>query len=193
MMRIRGRLRQGRWWPKALVAVALTVGAAGAVAAAHLARRTDDFSHAKHRALFPSCEGCHAGVAVAGGNPWPAATACATCHDGTIQRRTDWQPPAALPRTNLRFDHAEHRQEAARHRPAIADSAARCASCHIEEGRPWMQVRLAAVQNCLNCHGVTASHVEAPDTACATCHLPLARAARLVAADVARFPEPASH
>ena len=192
-MRVRWRRPEGRWWRNALVAVALSLGAAGAVAAAHLARRTDDFSHAKHWALFPTCEGCHAGVAVAGGSPWPAAAVCATCHDGTIQPRTDWQPPAALPRTNLKFNHAEHRTEAKAHRPAIADSAARCATCHIAEGQPWMQVRLAAVQNCLQCHGVTAPHVEAPDSACATCHLPLAKAERLVAADVARFPEPASH
>lgn len=175
------------------LSVAFTVLAAGGVAAARLAHRSDDFSHTKHAKLFPSCEGCHAGVAAAGGNPWPSPTVCATCHDGTIQKRTDWQPPAELPRTNLRFAHAEHRRDVLSHRPAVADSAARCASCHIEAGRPWMQVRLAAVQSCLDCHGVTASHVEAPDTACATCHLSLPGAVRLASTDVARFPVPASH
>ncbi len=177
-----------------LLALALLlVCASGAVAAARLAARRDQFDHARHRALFPSCESCHAGVATAGATAWPAPAACATCHDGTIQRRTDWAAPAALPRTNLRFDHVTHLADVAAHRPAIADSAGRCASCHIQQGGQWMDVRLAIVGSCLACHGVTAAHLSAPDTACATCHVPLAAAGRLTASDVGRFPIPASH
>ncbi len=177
---------------RVLLTLALLAGAGGAAAAARLVHRRDGFSHVQHRALFPSCDGCHAGVAT-GGDPWPAATVCSTCHDGTIQRRTDWEPPVELPHTNLRFTHLRHRTDVEAHRPGLADSAARCATCHAEAGAPRMTVRLAAVQNCLDCHGVTTAHLEAPDSACATCHVPLPDAGRLVAADVARFLAPASH
>jgi hypothetical protein len=56
-----------------------------------------------------------------------------------------------------------------------------------------MRVQLAVAQNCLDCHGITTAHADAPDSACATCHLPLARAVRLTRQDVAEFPEPESH
>jgi hypothetical protein len=177
----------------AVIIVGLGVTAGGAAGAARLAHHVDQFSHARHAKLFPSCEGCHAGIAGSGAGPWPSPAVCATCHDGTIQPRTDWQPSAELPRTNLRFDHATHRRESAARRPALADSVARCATCHVDAGQPRMQVRLASVGNCLDCHGVTAAHLEAPDTACVTCHLPLPGASRLVSADVARFPAPLSH
>lgn len=56
-----------------------------------------------------------------------------------------------------------------------------------------MQVRPPIPENCLDCHGIEAEHLSAPDTACATCHVPLVRAVRLTAEDVGEFPEPASH
>ena len=56
-----------------------------------------------------------------------------------------------------------------------------------------MQVRLAVVQSCLNCHGIQTAHLSAPDTSCATCHVTLAQAPRLTRQDVAQFPVPASH
>jgi hypothetical protein len=194
---------------RVLIGVSLTLLLAAAAAAARRAHGRDGFDHARHAKLFPTCEGCHAGVTApatgpragavaasvtdAGFNPWPAPTVCAACHDGSIERRVDWAPPAELPRTNLRFDHATHRREAASERPVLVDSLSRCATCHIEAGRPWMQVRLASVTSCLACHGVSGGHLEAPDTACATCHLPLPRAIRLAAADVGRLPAPESH
>ena len=52
-------------------------------------------------------------------------------------------------------------------------------SCHAERGADRMQVRLAVAQNCLDCHGIRAAHLSAPDSACATCHVPLAQAVRL--------------
>ena len=168
-----------------VVAVLALVGS-GVAVAARAARRADRFSHERHAGLFPSCAGCHAGAQADSGAIWPAPTTCEACHDGTVKPRTDWRPPAALPRTNLRFDHATHRRR-------VADSIASCVTCHTEPGSPRMQVRLASVPRCLACHGITAGHFEAPDTACATCHLPLAAAARLAPADIAGFPVPASH
>jgi hypothetical protein len=56
-----------------------------------------------------------------------------------------------------------------------------------------MQVRTAAVRNCLDCHGIRAEHLEAPDSACAVCHVPLVQAVRLSRTDVSRFPAPPSH
>ena len=56
-----------------------------------------------------------------------------------------------------------------------------------------MRVRLAVVQRCLDCHGIRAEHFSAPDTSCATCHVPLPQATRLVREDVGRFPVPQSH
>ena len=56
-----------------------------------------------------------------------------------------------------------------------------------------MQVKLAVVRSCLDCHGVKAEHLEAPDSACVTCHVPLVRAVSLTRERVARFPAPASH
>src|SRR5581483_10912840 len=43
------------------------------------------------------------------------------------------------------------------------------------------------------CHEIKTAHLAAPDTACALCHLPLARAVRLTREDIAAFPKPPSH
>jgi hypothetical protein len=56
-----------------------------------------------------------------------------------------------------------------------------------------MTVRLAAVDRCLECHGVTVEHLAAPDTTCGVCHTTLAQAARLTGDDIAEFEEPPSH
>ncbi|HEX7336917.1 MAG TPA: hypothetical protein VF252_06890 [Gemmatimonadales bacterium] len=155
------------------------------------AQAQDRFDHWEHRGLFPRCASCHAGIQDQAEPVWLAPGACADCHDGSIAETVRWQPPAALPATNLRFTHRDH-AEAVR-RTTGADSLLDCRSCHAGPGADRMQVRLAVAQNCLDCHGVRARHLEAPDTSCATCHLPLARAVRLARADVADFPEPESH
>ena len=176
------RRRALRWL---LPAAALTLAVvARAVAPA------DRFDHLKHAKLFPTCQSCHVGAAEPGKSFWPDSVQCAACHDGTIQRRVDWHPPAEPPATNLRFTHPAHRSALER---AGRDTLPACEQCHTDVGTPRMEVHLASVGRCLDCHGVRTAHLEAPDTACATCHLPLARAARLSAADVGRFPTPPSH
>ena len=61
----------------------------------------DRFDHLQHRALFPTCESCHAGVITAqsADDPaiWPSAESCAECHDGTVEDRVDWTPPEPPP------------------------------------------------------------------------------------------------
>jgi len=142
------------------------------------------FDHAKHAKVFPSCVGCHAGAARAGAPLYPDSAACAACHDGTTERRVRYAPPADSLRTNLRFSHIAHQARAPK---------ALCVSCHQEADTAWMAVRLPVVRRCFECHGIRTAHLEAPDTACATCHVPLASASRLTRADVGRFPEPPSH
>jgi hypothetical protein len=67
-----------------------------------------------------------------------------------------------------------------------------CEACHSERaGR--MRVQLAVVQSCLDCHKIQTAHLSAPDTSCATCHVPLPLATRLTSQDVAEFPIPESH
>jgi len=142
------------------------------------------FDHAKHAKVFPSCVGCHAGVARAGAPLYPDSAVCAACHDGTVERRVPYAPPAESLRTNLRFSHLTHAAKAPN---------AKCVSCHQDADTLWMAVRPPVVSRCLDCHGIRTAHLDAPDTACATCHYPLASAPRLARADVARFPEPPSH
>jgi hypothetical protein len=159
----------------------------GLVGQASLAAQTAvRFDHAKHRKVFASCTTCHLGAVEQGASMWPDSGSCASCHDGTIQKRVVWQPRPESARTNLRFDHLGHT------RAAVARPAA-CVACHQQQGAPWMAVAAFDAQRCLDCHGVRAAHLAAPDTACATCHLPLARASRLTAKDVASFPTPPSH
>src|SRR5579885_227091 len=143
------------------------------------------FDHAGHRKLFPACETCHRGAAEPGRSLWPDPATCEACHDGTIERRVAWQPPAAPRRTNQRFDHTPGAE--------VKVIPAQCVDCHADKGAPWMSVRRVAVQRCLDCHEIKTAHLAAPDTACALCHLPLARAVRLTREDIAAFPKPPSH
>lgn len=147
------------------------------------------FPHARHGSLFPTCVTCHAGAVEPGAPIWPAAASCASCHDGQVRGRITWTPPVDLPRTNLRFSHAVHGDSL---RTLGRDSVA-CVTCHQQPDARFMQVRLAVVTRCLECHGVQGPHIAAPDTACATCHVTLPRAVRLTQADVRRFPKPATH
>jgi len=153
-----------------------------------LLQAPSSFDHPKHAKLFPSCASCHRGAAPGGARAslWPDAASCASCHDGTIEKQVTWTPRAGPRRSNLRFDHVEHAREA-------KDKAPTCAACHTEAGAPRMAVRAPVIARCLDCHGIRTAHLAAPDSACATCHLPLARAASLTRADVAGFPAPPSH
>lgn len=144
------------------------------------------FDHLKHKALFPSCATCHAGAETKGAPFWPAASSCAACHDGKIEQVVTWTSRTTPRRTNLRFDHVQHRAEA-------KDKPASCTACHTEAGAPRMAVRPPVVGRCLDCHGVRTAHLAAPDSACASCHVPLARAVTLTRSDVAGFPAPPSH
>ena len=158
-------------------------------AAAHGQRPGGSFDHAKHRKLFPTCTTCHLGAVQVGASLWPDPGSCATCHDGKAQKQVEWRLPLELRRTNLRFDHETHAVAVAR-RPAAAVT---CVACHAEPGASWMGVKPAVVARCLDCHGVRAAHLAAPDTACATCHLPLAQATRLTERDIAAFDAPPDH
>lgn len=150
------------------------------------------FDHPKHAKLFPSCTSCHRGAAQAGRPLWPDSASCATCHDGTIQKRIAWEVPESL-RTNLRFDHLRHADKSLVKLAAEGKGAATCNDCHVALGAPWMAVQPPVVAQCLSCHGLASTHLALPDTACVTCHLPLAQATRLTRARVAAIDTPPSH
>jgi len=63
-----------------------------------------EFSHTAHASLFNSCNMCHSGVGDPGGSYYPDPSFCATCHNGTMQPRVDWTPPAYAPNANLNFN-----------------------------------------------------------------------------------------
>jgi hypothetical protein len=173
----------------ALLAVAATtlIGAAGRLAS----RLTyDRFDHWQHRRVFPTCQGCHAGAQDSTKSIWPTASDCANCHDGTVEKKVDWNPPTAPRPSNLRFTHQVHARKAAERLPR--DSVV-CTSCHLAEGAPWMRVRRSEVPRCLACHGVRAEHLAAANTTCGTCHLPLAEATALPRERIAHFPAPPYH
>lgn len=166
---------------------ALGVAAVGLAALLRAEPELDKFDHQQHRELFPTCVACHAGV-ISGGSPWPSPQGCRACHDGVVEREVDWSPPAARAPSNLRFEHRRHAELA-----VLSDTMARCVDCHTPAGSTWMEVKRAEVSQCLSCHGIAAAHLEAPDTACAVCHLPLAEATALAEQEIATFEEPPSH
>jgi hypothetical protein len=175
---------RARWF---LIATALLAVGGSAVARMGEPR----FDHWQHRKLFPSCQGCHAGATRDSGSIWPSAEQCATCHDGTIEKRVDWRPPETRTPSNLKFTHAEHGGRVRRNE--LSDSSFNCVSCHEEKAAPWMQIKRTISQRCLDCHGVAGPHFAAADTACATCHLTLAQASTLSREAIKTFPKPESH
>jgi hypothetical protein len=176
----------------ATVVLAFTTGTL--FAAEHVARREDRFPHAKHARMFPVCTGCHAGIPTeAGQTRFPAPSVCAQCHNGTDQRRVDWNRPE-VDSTNLHFSHRTH---AAAVPPA--DSVT-CQGCHTDRSvadsagrRPFMAVARAAPESCIACHSHSASAHLADDNRCLACHVPIVAARALTDARVARLPRPASH
>lgn len=178
-------LRRGAFLAVALVALAAAAGA--------VVLRQDRFNHPKHAKLFPLCTTCHEGVVQAGAPLYPVLRDCVSCHDGTIQPRVEFTPRTGMTPSNLRFTHARHGAEALRAAPRDSTIAVRCQACHAEPDAPRMEVRHAVVGNCLSCHKLPVEHLAVADTACATCHLPLAQATGLPRTAVAGFPEPPSH
>jgi len=171
----------------ALALIALVTLARGSVAQ-DVARQ--QFDHAGHAKLFPSCATCHQAPATGEGAFYPDSARCATCHDGTVQARVSWTPPATIRRTNLRFDHAL----VATMFDANHPEPPKCTTCHEQEGKPWMtSVGRINQARCLSCHGVTVPHLEASDTMCTVCHLALPEAQQVTRADIAGFPVPPTH
>jgi hypothetical protein len=175
-----------------LLAAVLVVASAGGVLGAGLFAE-DRFQHAKHAKLFPVCSSCHAGVTDARQPIWPEPAQCVACHDGVVEERIAWQPRTGPRAGSLRFAHDVHARAAASKNPADSALSRECAACHNERGADRMAVRHAVVGQCLDCHGVRVSHFDAPDTACAQCHVRLTDAPGFTTADIARFPKPSSH
>lgn len=163
-----------------MVLVLLSTFVAGRAAA-----QQPGFDHGKHAKLFPTCGTCHVGAERAGQAMWPSVSSCAACHDGVIQKTVAWQAPEAR-RSNLAFDHVRHQSEDAA-RPAS------CVDCHTVAGTPRMAVQPPVVSRCFACHGLQTAHLAAPDSACTTCHVPLAQATRLRREDVAAIDTPPTH
>lgn len=152
-------------------------------------RVTRAFPHDKHVKLFPTCVGCHADVAAGTAAAlFPPEQSCGACHNGTDAKRVEWRAPQRpAPQRLLAFSHRSHFAE--------TDSAGRqCASCHATApGGAYMAVDAARPEGCFGCHTHRASSHYAPDNRCTTCHVALARAPGLTAAEVAALPRPPSH
>ena len=79
------------------------------------------------------------------------------------------------------------------HAEKAKDKSPSCSVCHTLAGALRMAVRAPVIQRCLDCHGIRTAHLAAPDSACATCHVSLARVASFTRQDVAKIPAPPSH
>lgn len=180
-----GATRAGRRLGPWLAALAATMAAAAAALAGR--QPPQGFPHERHARLFPTCTGCHAGVATNVANDrYPTAAACAQCHDGVQQPKVAWDGARVAPST-LRFDHAVHAQKA-------ASDGLDCRSCHTKDRTVFMAAGRAEPSGCVGCHAHRASSHLAEDNAlCATCHVPVAQAVRVSAERIARFPAPEGH
>lgn len=148
------------------------------------------FDHASHAKVFVSCTLCHSGIERPSETTFPTVASCASCHNGSVLPKVAWQPRPGPRISNLRFDHLAHTNI----RRARGDTTSGCGDCHAERGADWMQVRAPSAPQCVSCHTPGgADHLSLPDSACAGCHLPLARATTLTRARIAAFPTPASH
>lgn len=168
----------------AAVVLSLPTVAGGQV---YARRGPEPFPHLRHARLFPSCNGCHAGITTGQRTAeMPPASSCAECHDGTVQKRVSYVP--RTPRLDfLRFTHQGH---AAR----VDTSGRECQACHaVRPGGPWMDVRRSPPETCQSCHTHRATAHLAPDNRCATCHVAITRTRTLTAEHLAALPQPPSH
>ena len=138
------------------------------------------FTHARHAKLFPLCSGCHGGIGTADvGRTYPPAALCSQCHDGTVQPRVRWTPPASKGPGLLVFSHQTHLAKS-------KDSS--CESCHaIADEKQWMNVARATPERCISCHAHAATAHLADGSVCATCHRSLRSAVALTDAGVAEL------
>lgn len=170
---------------RGIMAVAAAVLLAGATA-----WMASSFDHREHERLFVDCTTCHAGAAETGKAMFPAPANCANCHDGNVVKRVDWTEPA--PRAgNLRFTHEGHRGGS--HGRGPDGTPIDCGSCHTPGSASWMTVERSVVAQCFQCHGIQASHYDAPDSTCVQCHVPLAQAPGLAVFRISTWRAPASH
>jgi doubled CXXCH motif protein len=148
------------------------------------------FDHLKHQRLFPVCTVCHAGAEDPDSAMWPDSASCAACHDGAVRARVTWRRPTEERPSNLKFVHdlvpLMVRQT------AQGPIALTCRDCHIAPDGPWMAVRRAQPETCLECHAPGVAHLAAADTMCATCHLSLPKST-FDAAKIAALPVPPTH
>jgi hypothetical protein len=171
-----------RTWSLVIAALA----AASAVCAAQNPPRSQPFPHVRHERLFPTCDGCHAGIPK-GDVPtsFPSEAQCRECHNGTDAQVVGWRRsvrPAGL----LRFSHPSHAN--------LSDSVATaCATCHSPGRASRMDVSRPVPATCLGCHAHAASGHLADDNRCSTCHIPVTAARDISAEHIATFPQPPSH
>jgi hypothetical protein len=175
---------------RAVLALGVALGVCGPVAAQEPAPG-QAFDHSRHRRVLPTCVACHQGAEDPDAAIWPDSAACATCHDGTVRPTVPWRPPEGPRPSNQRF---LHDLVPLMVRPAAGQpDPPACVDCHQEKDAPWMAVRRTVLERCLECHGVRVAHLAAPDTACASCHLPLVEATDLPRERIAGWPAPPSH
>jgi hypothetical protein len=163
--------------------VAATVGLARS--------RADEarFPHAKHKGLFPTCIGCHAGILEErAAERYPNPQQCAGCHDGQQVARVEWDGPHR-DSTNLEFSHAEHNREA----NLGVDPALNCRACHAQrQDTAFMAVQRERASLCISCHAHRAT-AHLVDAQCHTCHFTLVEARGLPDTTIAKFRRPPSH
>jgi predicted CXXCH cytochrome family protein len=181
-------------WPRrivlALAFLTLTGGpwAGSALAGQDTTVVQRPFPHARHVGLFPTCDGCHAGILSGDSAKWLSVGPefCQVCHDGETVKKIEWTTPEH-PRTNLHFTHAKH----AAGLEKLGAPPAKCQTCHqAEGGTTSMQVVMARPTLCGACH--SPDHLSLQND-CATCHDPLTRASKLRTSDIAGLPKPPWH
>jgi hypothetical protein len=122
--------------------------------------QTPAFDHLKHQRLFPVCTVCHAGAEDPDSAMWPDSASCAACHDGAVRPRVTWRPPTEERPGNLKFVH--DLVPLMTRQTAQGPIALTCRDCHIAPDGPWMAVRRAQPETCLECHAPGVAHLALP-------------------------------